>query len=86
MRGFFMQFFPIFRKHFQIPVVIDTEELVILETMKIKEITVELIEADEGKILEVFHDGETEPVYYRSIYSFCLTGLDVVNEVDDPSS
>lgn len=86
MRGFFMQFFPVFHKHFQIPVVIDTEELVILETMKIKEITVELIEADEGKILEVFHDGETEPVYYRSIYSFCLTGLDVVNEVDDPSS
>lgn len=51
--------------------------------MKVKEVTVELIEADEGKILEVFHDGETEPVYYRSIYSFCLNKLDVLNEVDE---
>lgn len=78
--------FSTFYKHFHFPVVIDTKELVVFEGMKIREITVELIEADEGKILEVFHDGETEPVYYRSIYSFCLTELDVVNEVGDSSS
>lgn len=53
--------------------------------MKKRLVTVELIEADEGKMLEVFHDGETEPVYYKRIYSFCLHELDVLNEVDWPT-
>ena len=42
----------------------------------------EMLVADEGKILEVFYNGETEPVYYDRIWAFLIGELDVVNEID----
>lgn len=42
----------------------------------------DMLIADEGKVLEVFYDGETEPVYYDKIWEFLIGELDVVNEVD----
>lgn len=50
--------------------------------MKRRKIEVEILEADNGKLLEVYHDDETEPVYYKMIYTFCLHEFDVINEID----
>ena len=41
-----------------------------------------MLVADEGKVLEVFYDGETEPVYYERIFEFLIGDMDVVNEVE----
>lgn len=42
----------------------------------------EMLVAEEGKVLEVFYNGETEPVYYDRIWGFLIGELDVVSEVD----
>lgn len=42
----------------------------------------EMLVADEGKVLEVFYEGETEPVYYDRLFVFLLSESDVVKEVD----
>lgn len=41
-----------------------------------------MLVAEEGKVLEVFYDGETEPVYYDRIWSFLIGEKDRVSEVD----
>ena len=50
--------------------------------MRTREVVVEIFEAEKGKVLEVFYEGETEPVYYDRLYSFLLGELDVFGEVD----
>ena len=42
----------------------------------------EMLVADEGKVLEVFYEGETEPVYYDRVFVFLLNDSDIVKEVD----
>lgn len=42
----------------------------------------EMLVADEGKVLEVFYEDETEPVYYDRVFVFLLNDSDVVKEVD----
>ena len=41
----------------------------------------EMLVADEGKVLEVFYEGETEPVYYDRIWGFLVGEGDKVNEI-----
>lgn len=50
--------------------------------MKVREIVIEIYEADKGKMLEVYYEGETEPIYYDRLYSFLLGEMDVFGEVD----
>lgn len=45
----------------------------------------EMLVADEGMQLEVYYDGETEPVYYDRIFEFLIGDLDVVDEVPKPN-
>jgi hypothetical protein len=49
--------------------------------MKKEKRELEMLVAEEGKVLEVFYNGETEPVYYDRIWAFLIGELDVVNEV-----
>jgi len=50
--------------------------------MKKEKRELEMLIADEGKVLEVFYEGETEPVYYDRLFVFLLSDSDVVKEVD----
>ena len=50
--------------------------------MKKEKRELEMLVADEGKVLEVFYNVETEPVYYDRIWAFLIGELDVVNEID----
>ena len=50
--------------------------------MKKEKRELEMLVADEGKVLEVFYNGEIEPVYYDRIWAFLIGELDVVNEID----
>lgn len=49
--------------------------------MKILNRKIAMYVADKGKVLEVFYNGETEPVYYDRICAFLIGKLDVVNEM-----
>lgn len=50
--------------------------------MKKEKRELEMLVADEGKVLEVFYNGETEPVYYDKICAFLIGECDTINEVD----
>lgn len=43
---------------------------------------IEVLVADRGKMIEVIHEGEMEPVYYERIVGFLIGENDIVREVD----
>jgi hypothetical protein len=50
--------------------------------MKTRKIEVTVYEPEDGKILAVYHDGLSFPIYYDRVYQLFLDDRDIVEEVE----